>query len=84
MVLFQTIFGIHLLGKDGRLNKTMPELQMPRCQPDSTFRDDDDYSNWDLSGLFQINLRFGSLSFTQAKVVDVAWDVVSTWLKACT
>ncbi|KAH6671497.1 hypothetical protein F5X68DRAFT_264754 [Plectosphaerella plurivora] len=49
---------------------------MPRCQPDSTFRDDDDYNNWALSGIFQINLRFGSLSFTQAKLIDVAWDVI--------
>jgi hypothetical protein len=54
-----------------------PEMQLPDCQPDGTFGYNSDYNIWDIAGLFQIELRYGSLSFTQAKIIDVVWDVVS-------
>ena len=47
------------------------------CQPDGKFnliwgR----YTPWTRSGFFQITLPFGSLNFSQAKAIDVAWDIV--------
>jgi hypothetical protein len=49
------------------------------CTPDGAFSLlPTPYSYWNRSGVFQINLAFGSLSFGMAKFIDVAWDVVST------
>lgn len=47
------------------------------CQPDGKFsliwgR----YTPWTRSGFFQITLAFGNLNFSQAKAIDVIWDVV--------
>ncbi|KAH7087845.1 hypothetical protein FB567DRAFT_592502 [Paraphoma chrysanthemicola] len=36
----------------------------------------DRYRYWAGSGFFQITLGWGKLSFTQAKVIDVAWDII--------
>jgi hypothetical protein len=33
---------------------------------------------WSKPEAFEITLGFGKLSFTQAKVIDVMWDIVST------
>jgi hypothetical protein len=47
------------------------------CAPDGEFyTNPDDFSFWHASGFFQITLSHGELTFTQAKVVDVIWDVV--------
>ncbi|KAH7385960.1 hypothetical protein BKA66DRAFT_569276 [Pyrenochaeta sp. MPI-SDFR-AT-0127] len=48
------------------------------CQPDGSFQlqGRQDFSYWSSSGLFQITLGFGELSFTQAKAIDIIWDVV--------
>ncbi|KAF2848402.1 hypothetical protein T440DRAFT_556724 [Plenodomus tracheiphilus IPT5] len=47
------------------------------CQPDGTFSlFPQDYDYFSKSGFFQITLGHGQLSFTQAKVIDVAWDIV--------
>ena len=47
------------------------------CLPDGTFSlKHDTYNYWAASGFFQITLGFGSLSFAEAKIIDVAWDVV--------
>ncbi|KAI2621152.1 hypothetical protein GGR54DRAFT_90698 [Hypoxylon sp. NC1633] len=35
-----------------------------------------EYSSWAASGFFEITLGFGNLSFTQAKVIDIAWDII--------
>lgn len=35
------------------------------------------YNIFDPSGLFQITHGFGTLTFTQAKVIDLIWDIVS-------
>lgn len=47
------------------------------CLPDGSFSLTGDYNPWKLNGFFQITAGFGTLSFTQAKVIDVIWDVVS-------
>ncbi|KAL1882154.1 hypothetical protein Daus18300_000639 [Diaporthe australafricana] len=45
------------------------------CLPDGTFSIFESYNPWDIKGFFQITSGFGELTFTQAKVVDVVWDV---------
>lgn len=50
------------------------------CQPDGSFSvDPSTYQYWSKSGFFQITLGFGNLTFTQAKAIDIIWDVVSAW-----
>lgn len=52
--------------------------QVGACQPDGKFSAfSDTYNWWSGAGFFQITLAFGKLSFAQAKVVDVIWDMVS-------
>jgi hypothetical protein len=47
------------------------------CQADGTFRlDPRTYSMWSSSGFFQITLGWGTLTFAQAKAIDIIWDVV--------
>jgi hypothetical protein len=46
------------------------------CHPDGTFRHAHFYNHWARSGFFQINLGFGSMSFQNAKLLDVIWDVL--------
>ena len=48
------------------------------CKPDGSFSvlDDTPFSYWSSSGFFQITLGFGTLSFSQAKIIDVIWDIV--------
>ncbi|CAO2653004.1 Nn.00g024150.m01.CDS01 [Neocucurbitaria sp. VM-36] len=47
------------------------------CLPDGSFRiDPESYEYWSRSGFFQITLGFGTLTFTQAKAIDIIWDVV--------
>lgn len=48
------------------------------CQPNDAFSiDPSGYNPFAIDDYFQINIGFGELSFTQAKVIDMAWDVVS-------
>lgn len=48
------------------------------CQPDGEFRlYPGTYSMWSSTGFFQITLGGGTLTFPQAKVIDVIWDIVS-------
>lgn len=48
------------------------------CQPDGAFSYvTGRYKAWDASGFFQITLGFGALTFTQVKVIDIIWDIVS-------
>lgn len=47
------------------------------CAPDGSFSLEPT-NPWSPDWTFQIVLAFGSLSFTQAKVVDIVWDVVSS------
>lgn len=49
------------------------------CLPDDEFSlKPDTYRYWSNSGFFQITLGTGDLSFTQAKAIDVIWDIVSS------
>lgn len=49
------------------------------CLPDDSFSlSPEKYRYWSKSGFFQITLGFGELNFTQAKAIDVIWDIVST------
>jgi len=47
------------------------------CNADGTFTPDDapTFSLWDRSGLFVITLAWGHMTFSQAKVADVVWDI---------
>lgn len=47
------------------------------CLPDGRFALESRYSLWHISGIFQISMGFGELSFSNAKLVDTLWDVVS-------
>lgn len=48
------------------------------CLPDDSFNlQPSTYQYWSNSGFFQITLGGGHLTFTQAKAVDVVWDIVS-------
>lgn len=47
------------------------------CKPDNSFSPfSDDYKWWSQRSFFEITLRGGSLTFSQAKAVDVTWDLV--------
>ncbi|KAF2621982.1 hypothetical protein BU25DRAFT_219774 [Macroventuria anomochaeta] len=47
------------------------------CLPDDSFNlRPDTYRYWSKSGFFQITLGSGNLTFTQAKAIDVIWDIV--------
>lgn len=51
------------------------------CLPDGNFNIySDSYSPWATEGTFQITMAYGAISFGQAKVIDVIWDVVSLLL----
>ncbi|KAH7142700.1 hypothetical protein B0J13DRAFT_503038 [Dactylonectria estremocensis] len=50
-------------------------VDVSACRPDGSFSPYTGYSFWDFSGFFQITLPFGSLTFTQAKVIDIVWDL---------
>ena len=55
------------------------------CQPDGSFRLlPDTYSMWSSTGFFQITLGGGKLTFAQAKVLDIVWDIVSRSGNSCT
>lgn len=48
------------------------------CNPDDSFSPyTTAYDWWAPRGFFQITLAFGYLTFTQAKVIDIVWDIVS-------
>ena len=48
------------------------------CRPDGSFDTGvDSYDEWSPSGLFQITLGFGALSFTKVKALSIMWDMVS-------
>jgi hypothetical protein len=56
---------------------TYPDL-VAWCMPDGSFSTARYFQYWKISGFFQITLPFHhQLTFTQAKVVDIIWDLVS-------
>lgn len=46
------------------------------CAPDGSFSLEPT-NPWKPQWAFQITLAFGSLTFTQAKAIDIVWDIVS-------
>ncbi|KAI1632356.1 hypothetical protein F4809DRAFT_653374 [Biscogniauxia mediterranea] len=47
------------------------------CLPDGSFNPfEDDYNTWAASTFFQISLGLGNFTFTEAKVIDISWDVI--------
>lgn len=52
------------------------------CQADGSFDVIANSDAWKIDDFFQITAGFGPLTFTQAKVIDVIWDVVSCSLLA--
>ncbi|KAM7193918.1 hypothetical protein V8F20_008188 [Naviculisporaceae sp. PSN 640] len=51
-------------------------LEPAGCLPNDAFNARSmDYNIFDPSGLFQITHGFGTLSFTEAKVIDLIWDI---------
>lgn len=36
-----------------------------------------EYSVWTASGYFEISVGFGNYSFSEVKVIDIFWDIVS-------
>jgi hypothetical protein len=52
--------------------------ELEACLPDGSFAMDSSHFRY-LSGLgfFQITMGWGHMTFTQAKAIDVIWDIVS-------
>jgi hypothetical protein len=52
--------------------------QFNNCNANGTFTPSRSptFSLWDVSGLFQITLTWGHMTFSQAKALDVLWDIV--------
>ncbi|KAK4168335.1 hypothetical protein QBC43DRAFT_296978 [Cladorrhinum sp. PSN259] len=47
------------------------------CKPDNSFSPfADDYTWWSEGSFFEITLKGGSLTFAQAKVIDICWDLM--------
>ncbi|KAI1380584.1 hypothetical protein F4677DRAFT_403956 [Hypoxylon crocopeplum] len=47
------------------------------CRSDSSFNVNiSAYNSWAASGFFKISLGGGNLTFTQAKVIDILWDII--------
>jgi hypothetical protein len=46
------------------------------CRPDGNFRYYGHYDPWAPPGILQITISFGPMSFSNAKLIDVIWDVV--------
>jgi hypothetical protein len=48
------------------------------CLPNGDFAlYNNTYNPWAPSGFFQITMGFGTLPFSNAKIIDIVWDVVS-------
>lgn len=62
-------------------NRAEGHENISACRADGTFTPFDpsldNYSYWWASGFFQITIAFGRLPFSQAKIADIAWDLVS-------
>lgn len=72
-----TILGLFaFLGLYGALSYRF-ESGDTACRSDDTFNPViSQYDAWTISGFFKINLGFGDLTFTKAKVIDILWDIV--------
>jgi hypothetical protein len=57
------------------LMRTIPD-KITHCGPGGDFNLYSQYNPWSVRHMFQITIGFGDLSFSQAKLIDVVWDVV--------
>ncbi len=71
------IFGIVILPliTASLLARTIPR-ELSYCSPGGDFSLDSEYNPWSVSQMFQITMGVGRLTFSQAKLIDVIWDVV--------
>ena len=71
------IFGIVILPliTASLLARTIPR-EVSYCSPGGDFSLDSEYNPWSLGHIFQITMGVGSLTFSEAKLIDVFWDVV--------
>ena len=49
------------------------------CKPDGSFSLIAGYDLMTPSSFFKITLAFGSFTFTEAKIIDIAWDIVRSF-----
>jgi hypothetical protein len=60
------------------LSRNISLVGATACRPDGAFSlQPNDYDYWDASGFFQVTLGFEAMTFSEAKALDVVWDVVS-------
>ncbi|KAK3987147.1 hypothetical protein QBC44DRAFT_332007 [Cladorrhinum sp. PSN332] len=63
---------IVLLAKQGSVS-----LPHTACKPDRTFSPyKENFSRWSRATFFEVTLAAGTFSFTQAKLIDIAWDIL--------
>lgn len=78
LLYFFSCFFIKTQTSSGYYNLSYSGDYSTGCRPDDSFSPfTDDFNWWASDGFFQITWASGSLTFTQAKVIDIAWDVVS-------
>ncbi|KAI2463291.1 hypothetical protein F4781DRAFT_440783 [Annulohypoxylon bovei var. microspora] len=72
-----TILGFFaFLGLYGALSYRFESIDSA-CRSDDSFNPViSEYNAWAISGFFKINLSFGNLTFTEAKVIDILWDII--------
>jgi hypothetical protein len=62
----------------GSVSSARGDGSLSTCLPDDSFSlRPEKYEYWSNSGFFEITLGSGRLTFTQAKAIDVIWDIVS-------
>src|SRR4051794_22675536 len=77
-VVITTIVLVIVVGNIPHWQSTSPYYtsQFHNCNANGTFTPNRSptFSLWDGSGLFQITLKWGHMTFSQAKALDVVWD----------
>jgi hypothetical protein len=79
-VVVATIVLAAVVGRIPHWQSTSPYYtsQFHNCNANGTFTPNPSptFSLWDGSGLFQITLKWGHMTFSQAKALDVVWDIL--------
>lgn len=79
-VVITAIVLVAVVGRIPHWQSTSPYYtsQFHNCNANGTFTPNHwpTFSLWDGSGLFQITLKWGHMTFSQAKALDVVWDIV--------
>src|SRR5271155_2587564 len=79
-VVITTVVLVIVVGNIPHWQSTSPYYtsQFHNCNANGTFTPNHSptFSLWDGSGLFQITLKWGHMTFSQAKALDVVWDIV--------